>query len=163
MYRQREKNLLSKNTSSTCPRNIVSFGPLTAEICWRVGYPSKFQRVSRFGFVTATTSLTVANQTLHDLWPSPGLVHCIYIFGGSCPHPSDGILPRAKFTLPPSLAFSYIGSVTARHSAAGVAKLRRGTRNGILWNFCRGRHIYSAWRPSPWTSAHILVFFSFLA
>jgi len=26
-----------------------------------------------------------ANQTLHDVWPSPGLVHYIYIFGGSCP------------------------------------------------------------------------------
>jgi len=26
-----------------------------------------------------------ANQTVHDLWPSPGLVHHIYIFGGCCP------------------------------------------------------------------------------
>jgi len=28
-------------------------------------------------------------------------------------------LPAAKFTLRPSLAFSYIGSVTARHSSSG--------------------------------------------
>jgi len=27
-----------------------------------------------------------------------------------------GIVPRAKFTLRPSLAFSYVGSVTAQHS-----------------------------------------------
>jgi len=33
--------------------------------------------------------------------------------------PPDGILPGAKFTLHPSLAFSYIGSVTARHSSSG--------------------------------------------
>jgi len=33
MYRQSEKNLLNSNTSSTCPHN---FGPLAAEICWRV-------------------------------------------------------------------------------------------------------------------------------
>jgi len=33
--------------------------------------------------------------------------------------PPDGILPRAKFTLRPSLALSYIGSVTARHSSIG--------------------------------------------
>jgi len=33
--------------------------------------------------------------------------------------PPDGILPRAKFTLCPSLALSYIGSVTARHSSSG--------------------------------------------
>jgi len=36
MYRQSEKNLLSSNTASTCPDNMVNFGPLTAEICWRV-------------------------------------------------------------------------------------------------------------------------------
>jgi len=30
-----------------------------------------------------------------------------------------GILPDAKFTLRPSLALSYIGSVTARHSSSG--------------------------------------------
>jgi len=38
----------------------------------------------------------------------------------------------AIFTLRPSLAFSYIGSVTARHSSSGVNQiLRRGTTNGI--------------------------------
>ena len=31
-HRQSEKNLLSSNTSSTCPHNIVNFGPLAAEI-----------------------------------------------------------------------------------------------------------------------------------
>jgi len=36
MYRQSEKNLLNSNTSSTCPDNMVNFGPLTAEIRWRV-------------------------------------------------------------------------------------------------------------------------------
>jgi len=28
---------------------------------------------------------TEANQTLHDVWPSPGLVHYTHTFGGSCP------------------------------------------------------------------------------
>jgi len=32
--------------------------------------------------------------------------------------PPDGILPGAKFTLHASLAFSYIGNVTARHSSS---------------------------------------------
>ena len=37
------KNLLSSNTSSTCPDNMVNFGLLTAEICWRVwGTPTNF-------------------------------------------------------------------------------------------------------------------------
>jgi len=55
--------------------------------------------------------------------------------------PPDGILPGAKFTLRPSLAYCYIVSVTARHSSM----------------FRRGRHLYSAGRPSRWASAHILV------
>ena len=39
------KNLLNTDTSSTCPRNMVNVGLLTAEpeICWRVwGTPANF-------------------------------------------------------------------------------------------------------------------------
>jgi len=36
MYQQLGKNLLSSNISTTCPHNMVNFGPLAAEICWRV-------------------------------------------------------------------------------------------------------------------------------
>jgi len=57
MYRQLEKHLLNSNTSSTCPDNMVNFGLLTADICWRVlGISCKFQRVSRLGSVTARRS-----------------------------------------------------------------------------------------------------------
>jgi len=58
------------------------------------------------------------NQTLHDVWPSPGLVawYTIYTFSGALA--PDRILSGGKFTLRPSLAFSYIGSVTARHSSS---------------------------------------------
>ena len=43
MYRQSEKNLLNSNTSSTCPENMVNFGPLTAEIGSGVwGTPTNF-------------------------------------------------------------------------------------------------------------------------
>jgi len=80
-----KKILLNSNISSTCPHNMVNFGPLGAEIVSLVWGPSKFQRVSRFGFVTAATSLNGSNQTLRDVWPSPGLIHYIYIFVGSCP------------------------------------------------------------------------------
>jgi len=39
----RKKNLLNSSTSSTCPHNMVNFGLLTAEICWRVwGTSSNF-------------------------------------------------------------------------------------------------------------------------
>jgi len=43
MYRQSEKNLLSSNISSTCPYNMVNFGPLAAEIVSLVwGTPANF-------------------------------------------------------------------------------------------------------------------------
>jgi len=57
--------------------------------------------------------------------------HTIYMhFRGLLP--LDGILPSAKFALRPSLAFSYIGSVTARHARAsaklcGVVQRMDGT------------------------------------
>jgi len=56
------------------------------------------------------------HQTLHNAWQSPGLVHYIH-FPGLLP--PKGILPGAKFTLRPSLALSYLGSITAWHSSSG--------------------------------------------
>jgi len=84
-----------------------------------LGHPSNFQRVSRLGFVTALTSLS-ARQ--------PNFARCLAIscsgtlyihFLGLLPHTGNRILSGAKFTLHPSLAFFYIGSVTVRHSSTG--------------------------------------------
>jgi len=51
----RTKNLLSSNISATCPHNMVNFGPLAAEIDWRVwGTPSHFN--GYLGSVTARHS-----------------------------------------------------------------------------------------------------------
>ena len=44
---------------------------------------------------------------------------------------------------------SRLGSVTARHSSSG--------RQPNFAGLNRGRHLYSAWRPSRWALAHILV------
>jgi len=63
----------------------------------------------------------------------------------------NGISPGAKFPLRPSLAFSYIGEVTARHSNSGHQV------NSAA--FTRWRHLYSAGWPSCWVSAHILVIY----
>jgi len=35
-HRQTENNFLNSNVSPTCPYNMVNFGSLTADICWRV-------------------------------------------------------------------------------------------------------------------------------
>jgi len=99
------------------------YGVLRPTNCWdrftSLGHPSKFNRFCVLPSLLQRRRSMEANQTLHDVWPSPGLVHYIYIFGGSSLIALNEFFPRAKFTLPPSLAFSYIGSVTARHSSSG--------------------------------------------
>jgi len=43
-----QKKMLNSNASSTCPDNMVNFGPLAAEICWRVwGTPVILRRSAR--------------------------------------------------------------------------------------------------------------------
>ena len=67
---------------------------------------------------------------MHDVWPSPGLVHHIYIFGALAP---EWNLLGAKFS---SLALFYIGSVTARYSISGRQPNFAAWYNGMeLWNF----------------------------
>ena len=135
-----EKNLLNSNMSSTCLRNMVNFGPLTAEIVLGVwGTPANFNGFRVLASLLKRRRSPEANQTLHDVWPFPGLVHYIYIFGGSGGLAPNGILQGAKFTLRPSRAFFYIDSVTAHHSSSG--------RQPNLAAFSRGRHLYSAGRP----------------
>ena len=86
----RKKILLSSNISSTCPRNMVYFGPLAAEIVSLIwGTPANF---NGFGVLAA-------------------LLHGILVVGV-------------------------------------CQTLRR-----------RGRHLYSAGRPSRWALAHILVIY----
>jgi len=144
------KKLLNNNISPTSPHNMVNFGPLTAEICWRVcSSPAAFNGIRVLVLLLQQHRSTEANQTLYDVWPSPGLrAGTVYIhFRGLLPH--NGILPGAKFNLHPRLALSYIVSVTARHSSNG--------RQPNFADLSRGRHLYSAGLPSRWALAHILV------
>ena len=110
-----------------------------------LGHTCKFQRVSRFGIVTAATSLSGGQ---------PNFARCLAVSCAATLHiyfwgllPPDIILPVAKFTLRPSLALSYIGTVTAWHSSSG--------RQPNFAALNRARHLYSAGRPSGWALAHI--------
>ena len=134
MYRQSEKkNLLNSNISSTCSHNMVNIDVDWFEWFASLGHPSKFQRVSSVSFVTAPTSL---NRGQPNFARCPALVawHTICTFPGALA--PNGILPRAKFALRPSLAFYYICSVTARHASSG--------RQPNFAAFSRGCHLYSA-------------------
>ena len=76
-----------------------------------LGHPCKFQQVSCLGFVAAPRLLSRGQPTLLNVSPSSGLVHYIQFRQLLSP---NGILLGVKFTLRPTLAFSYIGSITAQ-------------------------------------------------
>jgi len=108
------KNLLNSNIFFTCPRNMPNFDPLTAEWFHCLGHPSKFQRCVLASLLQRRCS-PEANQTARCLamsWAATVYIH----FKGLLPR--NRILPGAKFMLRPSLTFSYIGSITARHSSS---------------------------------------------
>jgi len=65
MYRQSEKNLLSSNISSTCPHNMVNFGPLVAEIVSLVwGTPANFNWFRFLAALLHGTLVVGVSQTL---------------------------------------------------------------------------------------------------
>jgi len=146
------KNLLNSNISSTCPHNMLNFGPLTAEIDSGVwGTPANFNGFRVLPSLLQRCRSPEANQTLLDVSPSPALVHYVYIFGGSCP---DGILPGAKFTYVQVLRSPMSAALLQQRASAKLCGVVHGLE---LRNFRRRRHLYSAGRLSRWASAHILV------
>ena len=148
------KNLLSSNISSTCPYNMVNFGPLAAEIGSGVwGTPANFNGFRVLALLLQRHHSAEANQTLHHLWPYPGLVDYIYIFGGCCPVTVFCQVQTSLCIL--QVLHSPIGSVTSRHSSRG--------REPNFVALSTGRHLYSAGRPSHWALAHILVESIFIA
>jgi len=85
------KKLLNSNISSTCLHNMANFSLLAAEIGSGVcGTPANFNRFRILPSLLQQRQSPEANQTLHSVWPFPGLVHYIHINtfsggGGSCP------------------------------------------------------------------------------
>jgi len=61
----RKKNLLNSNVFSTRPHNMVNFGPLAAEICWRVwGTPANFNGFGVLAALLHGTLVVGVSQTL---------------------------------------------------------------------------------------------------
>jgi len=59
------KKLLNSDTSSTCPHNMVNFGLLTAQICWRVcGTPANFNGFRVLAALLHCTPAVGVSQTL---------------------------------------------------------------------------------------------------
>ena len=92
---------------------MVNFDPLTAEIGSEVWGPQQISTRCAYGFVTAPTSLNGGQ---------PHFARCLTVsWAGTLyiPGTLPGILPCPKFILRRSFAFSYIGSVSARHLSSG--------------------------------------------
>jgi len=83
------------------------------------------------------------------------MVHCVYIFGGSCLLTEFCLVHNSVYAQ--VLCSPILGALLHGTPAAASAKtLRRGTRNGIA-ELSQTCHLYSAGRPSRWASAYILV------
>jgi len=66
---------------------MVKVGPLTAEIGWQV-WGTPWQNFNRFRVLASSLHRrrsTEVNQILHDVWPSPALVHYNIHFRGLLP------------------------------------------------------------------------------
>jgi len=82
--------------------------------------------------------------------------YSICIFGGCCPLMEFYQLLQNSLCVQ-VLSSPILAALLYGTRAAGISQtLWHGTRME-LWNFCRGRYLYLAGRPSRWASAHILV------
>jgi len=106
--------------------------PLTAEICSGVwGTPSKFQRVSRLGFVTAPTSLNGSQPNFARCLAvsCAGTSYIHFFWGGACPLTE---FCQVQKSLCVQVLHSPILAVLLHGTrAADVSQTLRGTRNGI--------------------------------
>jgi len=113
--------------SATCHHNMANFGPLTAEICWRVwGTQANLNSFRVLASLLQRRRLPEVNQTLHDVWPSATL--CIHF---------RGLLPLTEFCLVQNLLYiqvlrCHILAVLLHGTpATGITQtLRHGTSNG---------------------------------
>jgi len=104
---------------------------------------------------------------LASIWQLYAKIQWFHFFRTRCIYKFLGLMPVTEFfhvqnlLCVQDLRYPIIGSVTARHSSSAWASARLracGVVQGMqLRNFRRGRHLYSAWRPSCWASTHILV------
>jgi len=146
-YVDNGKNLLNSNIYSTCPLSMANFGPLTAEIGWRVwGTQANVNGFRVLASLLQRRRSPEANQTLHDLRPSPGLVHYIYIFGGSCPvteicHVQNSLCVQVLCS--PILAALPYCTALQQWASAKLCGVVQGME---LRNFHRGRHLCIGWQ-----------------
>jgi len=130
--------------------------PTNAEIClpaW--GTPANFNGFRVLPSLLRRRRSSEANQTLHDVWPSPALAHYIYTFGGSCP--LTEFCPVQHSFYVQVLRSLILAALLHGTQAAGISQtLRHGTRNGITELLQRAPRIFG-WAAITLGIGHILV------
>ena len=112
IYRQSEKKLVKQQYLLHMSR----YGELRPTSDWE--RLASLRRPGKLRFVTAPTSLN-GGQPNFARCLAVSCAGTLFIHFWRLLPPISIILPRAIFTLRPSLAFSHIGSVTERHSSSG--------------------------------------------
>jgi len=131
---------------------MVNFGPLTA--CWRV-----WGTLANFNGFGVLASSDVAHRRPTKLCTMFGHLLCcytIYTFSGALAPWRNFATCKIHFTSKSCVLLYWQRYCTALQQRAS-AKLCGRVQGMELSNFRRGRHLYSAGRPSRWASAHILV------
>jgi len=108
---------------------MTNFGPLVAEICWRVwGTPANF---NGFRVLASLLQQRRSPEANHTCTMFGRLLAGMPYMGGSCSltefrHVQNSLcVQRSKSCV-------LLGSVTARHASSGISQtLQHGTRNGI--------------------------------
>ena len=147
------KNLLSSNISSASPHNMVNFGLLAAEIVSLVwGIPANFSGFCVLASLLQRRHSTEASQTLHSVWPLPGLVDYIYNFGVCC---SVTEFCQVQYSLCVfQVLRSPIRSVTACSRAVATCQTLRRWAQGATY-ILQGDHQVGHW-PTPHSTLQLL-------
>jgi len=136
------KKRVISNISSTCPHNMANLGQLTAEIglpAWAT--PANFNGFHILPSLLQRGHLPEVNQTFYDVWPSPALVHCIFIFWGFCPLTEFCPLHNSLYVQ--VLSSPVLAALLHCTPAAGISQTsQHGARNRITELSQRAPPIY---------------------
>jgi len=125
-----------------------------------LGTPANFNGFRVLAVLLQRRRSPEANQTLHDVWPSLGMVHYMYIFGGSC-HWRNFVRCKIHFTSKSCILLYWQRTYCTALQQRASVKLCSVVHGMELRKVRRQRHLYLAGRPSRWASANILVIIYF--
>ena len=138
------------------------YGELQPTNAWdrfvSLGHPRKFRRVLRLAFVRPTAAMSLnGGQPNFARCLVVSWAHYMYIFVALATWRNFAKC-KIHFTSKPCL-FLYWQRYCPRHSSSRrQPNFAAWCKEWNYWTFaCRGRHLYSAGRPSRWASAQILV------